>query len=200
MPEAAAVCSATCSSRCVFLSDSHQNVVICCPWMCCELCAGSALLGNTASVEGEPESSTSNSFRCFISIGEMLRTVWGKRRTGIGCSGRSCCSGDGRASLPSQQSVEILMGKPSKHSPYSKSVLLWVGGGSGRLMVRKRCCKECMITLFNYTLRKAQHLLCFVPSSPLEKAASQALWSGCCVHAGSSPCWPGRSAVGRAGC
>lgn len=121
-----AVCSPTCGSRCVFLSVPHQKVVICCPWMRCELCAGSALLcsaGKHSNCGGGASNFSSNSIPCFISISEMLRTVWRKRKTGTGCSSRSCCSGgDGRAALPSH-SAEILTGEPSKPCPYAKSML-----------------------------------------------------------------------------
>lgn len=78
--------------------------------------------GKHSNCGGGASKFSSNSIPCFISISEMLRTVWRKRKTGTGCSGWSCCSGgDGRAALPSH-SAEILTGEPSKLCPYAKSM------------------------------------------------------------------------------
>lgn len=140
----------------VFFFQSHQNqAVICCPWMCCELCAGSALLGSTASVDGEPESFTSNSFRCFISVGEMLRTVWGKRKQELAAVAGVAAREMGELPSHHNRMLRFLWESPPSTVPIPNECFTLGGGGSGRLMVRKRHCKECTISLFNYTLRKA---------------------------------------------
>ena len=104
--------------------------------------------------------------------------------------------------LPSHHTaLRFLEESPPSHVPMPKACFIlgrrwqWQIGGKEEVLQRVH-----RLSFFNYTLKKAQQLLHFASSPPLQKPASQALWSGFCLHAGSSPCWPDRSAVGQAGC